>query len=227
MAWSYVGGAVSNSGTSNLSSLSTTLPTWSAGTTGTILFLAQVGSNTPTCTTPAGFTLVGNFIANSASRMYLFRKAMADADSGASVAAAWSASNRLVNAAVVVSGADWDAQASNGSTSGSSITVPGLTAGGTTGVTVAFYGGRTGTGTTPTITAHPSGYSNGQQTVSASTGSRNVLVGSSVLGFSGSATIAATSATASESLNSRAAWTVTLLETAPGAVQRMGWGILG
>lgn len=222
MGWAHVGSVNNKSSTTNVTSIALTLPTWSAGTTGVILVCAETASNTPTATTPSGFTLVGDFIANSSSRMYLFRKAMADADSGASVTTAWSTSGRLASAGVVISGVSWDTQTSAGATGGSSIAIPALTAGGSPGVTVAFFGGRTGTGTFPTITSFPSGYGNTQQAVSGSTGSRNVLLGSATLA-SASTSISATTATASESLNSRAGWTVSLLDT---SVQKMGWGIV-
>lgn len=224
MGWAYVGGGTNASGTSNVNNLSVVLPTWSAGLVGTILVLTEIATNAATATTPGGFTSRGDFIANSSSRMYLYSKSMADSDSGASVSCAWSASNRIVNAAVVISGAVWDTSTNAGATSGSSISVPALTAGGSPGVTVAFFGGRTGTGTFPTITSFPSSYGNTQQAVSGSTGSRNVLVGSATLA-SASTSIAATTATASESLNSRAAWTVSLLDIA-SSTQRIGWGIV-
>lgn len=209
-AWVGNGISAASAGTVNV-----TLPTWAAGTTGVILVAAEAATNGNTCSTPTGYTYVTDFISNSSSRMYLFRKDMADGDSGATVALSWSGSNRIAGAAVVVKNATWDTFATQGAGSGSSISIPTVTAGGTDGMTVAFYGGRTDLGDVTTeFSAAPSGYSNAQG-ISTTTGGgvRNVLLGSAVLTFS-SATVAATTATTTASLNSRAGIAVTLLGSA-------------
>lgn len=200
---------------SSAATVNVTLPTWAAGTTGVILVAAEAATNGNTCSTPTGYTYVTDFISNSSSRMYLFRKDMADGDSGATVALSWSGSNRIAGAAVVVKNATWDTFATQGAGSGSSISVPTVTAGGTDGMTVAFYGGRTDLGDVTTeFSAAPSGYSNAQGISTTTGGSvRNVLLGSAVLAFS-SATVGATTATTTAALNSRAGIAVTLLGSA-------------
>lgn len=203
-------GSVINSASG--SSVSVTLPTWTAGATGVILLATMAATNGNTCSTPTGFTYVTDFISNSSSRTYLFRKDMADGDSGASVASAWSATNRIAAAAVVISNVTYDTNATLGAGSGTTINVPTVTASAASGLEVVFFGGRTDAGDTTTdFSATPSGYSNAQTIKTTATGSnRNILLGSATVAFE-VAVIAATTATVSASINSRAGVSVALL----------------
>jgi hypothetical protein len=223
----YLGQAKAATTTSNASSLNLTMPSWSAGKTGVAVLMCSTGSQTPTLTTPSGWTYVTDFVSNASTRHYVFYKSIADSDSGATVTASWSASNRLVSHVMVEEGVTYGGFfTAVTAASGTSITVPGGTASSQPGTLIHGYGGRTGTaGDTSTTFTAPTGTSNAQQSTTGWTATnRNTVWGSSRIAYA-TTTPASTTATASASLNCRAGVTVYLLDAASGA-QKIGWGIV-
>ncbi|MGE0229319.1 MAG: hypothetical protein AB7U23_12530 [Dehalococcoidia bacterium] len=211
----FIGKAQANTGSSNASSLNLTMPTWTAGKTGVAVLMCSTGSQTPTLTTPSGWTYVTDFIANASTRHYVFYKNIADSDSGATVTASWSASNRLVSSVMVEEGVTYGGFFTPiTSTSGATINVPGGTASAQPGTLIYGYGGREGTaGDQPTLTA-PSGTSDAQTTTTTWTATnRNTVWGTSRIAYA-TTTPAATTASSSISLNCRAAVTVYLIDAA-------------